>query len=236
MNEAGKTSRAQPANDLLARALERDWKTVSGFLREHPQFIREDAALLAELGLWLKADNIVEFGPAALARLSEAKTREKTARQELEDMARENFAAQTQTHAAVVDILDARNHSDLARRLDEIAQLRFGLVGAVIAIEGPERVPAGWRGLQRGMTDQILGPKRLSRMGRPVHAEEMFGKYAPEIQSTAMARVSIWEPGRAGLLVFGSADPEGFTSDMAGELVSFLARVVERTAERWPVL
>ena len=29
-------------------------------------------------------------------------------------------------------------------------------------------------------------------------------------------------------------DPEGFTPDMGSELVAFLARVVERTAERWP--
>ena len=39
-----------------------------------------------------------------------------------------------------------------------------------------------------------------------------------------------------GVLAFGSPDPEGFTRDMGVELVAFLARVVERTAERWPVL
>ena len=44
------------------------------------------------------------------------------------------------------------------------------------------------------------------------------------------------EPSRQGLLAFGSADPEGFTEDMGTELVAFLARVVERTAERWPLL
>ena len=49
-----------------------------------------------------------------------------------------------------------------------------------------------------------------------------------------MVRVAIWEPAREGLLAFGSADPEGFTPDMGSELVAFLARVVERTAERWP--
>ena len=37
-------------------------------------------------------------------------------------------------------------------------------------------------------------------------------------------------------LTFGSADEHGFTEDMGVELVAFLARVVERTAERWPVL
>ena len=52
----------------------------------------------------------------------------------------------------------------------------------------------------------------------------------------AMVRMAIWEPSREGLLAFGSEDEHGFTEDMGAELVAFLARVVERTAERWPVL
>ncbi|HEX4181604.1 MAG TPA: DUF484 domain-containing protein, partial [Caulobacteraceae bacterium] len=51
----------------IAEALEKDWKTVSDFLREHSNLIREDSDLLADLGLWVRASNIVEFGPAALA-------------------------------------------------------------------------------------------------------------------------------------------------------------------------
>ena len=38
------------------------------------------------------------------------------------------------------------------------------------------------------------------------------------------------------MLAFASAEPEGFTPDMGVELIALLARVVERTAERWPVL
>jgi hypothetical protein len=64
----------------------------------------------------------------------------------------------------------------------------------------------------------------------------LFGDRAPEVRSMAMVRMAIWEPSRSGLLAFGSTDPEGFTEDMGAELVAFLARVVERTAERWPVL
>ena len=55
-------------------------------------------------------------------------------------------------------------------------------------------------------------------------------------RSMAMVRMAIWEPSREGLLAFGSSDENGFTEDMGAELVAFLARVVERTAERWPVL
>ncbi len=44
------------------------------------------------------------------------------------------------------------------------------------------------------------------------------------------------EPPRPCLCAFGSPEPEGFTPNMGCELAAFLARVVERMAERWPVL
>ncbi len=86
------------------------------------------------------------------------------------------------------------------------------------------------------MTDALLGPQGLSRMGAPLYAESLFGEAAQHVRSLALVRLAIWEPARQGVLAFGSPDPEGFTRDMGAELVAFLARVVERTAERWPVL
>ncbi len=205
-------------------------------LRAHPHVIRDDVELLADLGLRVDAANLVDFGPAALARVNAAHKRESKVRRQLEATARANFAAQAQTHAAVIDMLEARNLSDLARRVDEMAALRFGLVGAVISIEGPERTPAGWHALVEGQADLILGPQRLHRMGFHAPARGLFGAKADEVRSMAMVRLAIWEPARQGVLAFGSPDAEGFTKDMGAELVAFLARVLERTAERWPVL
>jgi len=56
------------------------------------------------------------------------------------------------------------------------------------------------------------------------------------VKSMAMVRMAIWEPARQGVLAFGSPDAKGFTPEMGSELVAFIARVFERTAERWPVL
>jgi len=209
---------------------------VRRFLSENPDFLKDDPALLAELGLKADGGNVVEFGPAALARVHEAHDRESRARKHLEATARANFAAQAQTHGAVVDLLDARNHADLARRVDELAQLRFGLAAGVVALEGPDRTPAGWRIMPEGGIDLVIGHQRVALMGFQPTALGLFGERAAEIRSMAMVRMAIWEPARSGLLAFGSSDPEGFTEDMGAELVAFLARVVERTAERWPVL
>jgi uncharacterized protein YigA (DUF484 family) len=235
VSETSKTAK-NPTDTAIAKALARDWKVVSAFLREHPNFIREDTDLLADLGLWVRADNIVEFGPAALARLSADKSREKAARRELEATARVNFAAQAQTHAAVVDLLEARNHADLARRVDEIARLRFGLVAGVLAMEVPGAVPAGWRILPEGGADKLLGADSLAHMGAPRAAEAIFGELAEGVGSVAMVRLAIWTPTRPAILIFAASEAGAFSPEMGAELVAFLARVVERTAERWPVL
>jgi hypothetical protein len=136
---------------------------------------------------------------------------------------------------AVIDLLEARNHADLARRVDEVATLRFGLIGAVVALEGPARVPAGWFALVEGQADLILGPRKLARMGFHAPAAHLFGGTAPQVKSMALVRLALWEPARQGVLAFASPDPAGFSEDMGSELVAFLARVFERTAERWPV-
>jgi uncharacterized protein YigA (DUF484 family) len=209
---------------------------VRRFLSDNPDFLREDDGLLGELGLKIAAGNVVDFGPAVMARVHAAHQREATQRQQVEETARANFSAQAQTHGAVVDLLDSRNHSDLARRVDELAQNRFGLAAGVIALE-VDQPPAGWRMLVEGQVDMILGgPQRLARMGFSPTALGLFGERGEAIKSMAMVRMALWEPSRQALLAFGSADELGFTEDMGTELVAFLARVVERTAERWPLI
>ena len=209
---------------------------VRRFLSDNPDFLREDDGLLDELGLKVAAGNVVDFGPAVMARVHAAHQREATQRQQVEETARANFSAQAQTHGAVVDLLDSRNHTDLARRVDELARQRFGLAAGVIALETSGHPPAGWTMLVEGQVDMILGgQQRLARMGFAPTALGLFGEHSETIRSMAMVRMAIWEPSRQGLLAFGSTDEQGFTEDMGTELVAFLARVVERTAERWPI-
>jgi uncharacterized protein YigA (DUF484 family) len=219
-----------------AQEVERDWLKVRAWLLEHPERVHQDADLLASLGLWRRQSNIVEFGRAALGRLEAVAARESDARKAIEQVAQANFAAQAQTHGAVVDLLESRNHSDLARRLDAAARERFNLVTATIALEADGGVPFGWRTLEHGDVDARLGARGLTRLGEWPSDEALFGDRAGEVKSVALARMAPWAQGRAALLAFGSAELQAFQPDMGAELVAFIARVVERTAERWPVL
>ena len=148
-------------------------------------------------------------------------------------MAQANFAAQTQTHAAVIDVLNAGSLGELADRVDELARLRFGLTIGALALEGGD-TPPGWFTLVEGQATLLLGECRPARLGRIPTAAGLFGVHAPMIESVALTRLSLWEPARQGVMAFGAADAEAFTDDMGTELLTFLAKVIERTVERWP--
>lgn len=216
------------------------WPEVRGWLQTHSQTLLDDRSLLEEIGLRPHGRNVVDFGAAALTRLEAVAEREADARREVEMIARANFAAQTQTHVATLDLMEARNHSDLARRLDGAAQARFGLAGAAIALEKPGGVPFGWRALEEGDVDNLLGEHGLAWLGPMIAGLNLFGAAEDQVKSVALVRMAPHltqgGPPRASLCAFGSTEPEGFTPNMGCELAAFLARVVERTAERWPVL
>ena len=217
------------------------WPEIRAWLQAHSQILLDDRSLLEEIGLKPHGRNVVEFGRAALTRLEEAAEREADARKRIESIARANFAAQTQTHVAALDLLEARNLSDLARRLDAVAQGRFGLTGAVLALEKPGPVPFGWRALEETGVDSLLGEHGLTWLGPNFDGLNLFGATEDQVRSVALIRMAPLFPGaempaRPALCAFGSPEEDGFTPTMGCELVAFIARVVERTAERWPIL
>ena len=205
-------------------------ETVRAALLRRPDILIGDPETLQALGLALRPDaRVVEFGPAALARVSEAARAESEARARLEAVARANFVAQAQTREAVIDLLDARTPADLALRLDEIARVRFGLQAGALGLEGSQP-PEEWRQLPDGALARLLEDDADLLLGFRPTALGLFGDQAPFIRSMALARLNL--PGGPGLMGFGSGDPEGFTPDMGPELVAFMARVTERLARR----
>ena len=152
-----------------------DWANIRAQLIANPEQVLNDDSLLQALGLKIANSNVVEFGPAALTRLETARIREMTARQEIEAVARANFAAQAQTHAMAVDLLEARNNSDLARRVHEGGQRRFSVVAGA----------ADWF-----MYSMISG--RMRRFGGSILTSIKVGR--PFIASSASRRMGMREP------------------------------------------
>ena len=219
----------------MKAAARADWvgglEEVKALVRSHRDKLLGDQAFLAELGVRLDAANVVDFGPAALSRAAAAHAREASHRKRLEAVSRANFAAQTRTHASVIDLIEAVDHPDLARRVEMVARLQFGLLTAILALEGEQGAPDGWRTLAAGQVEMLLGRRRV-RLGPAPTAGGLFGDLAPIVGSAALVRISIG--GRSGVMAFAAAEANAFASDMGAELITFLGRVVERTAERWP--
>jgi uncharacterized protein YigA (DUF484 family) len=217
-----------------------DWQALRRHLLNHAsEFARDiaqDKALLDALGLQTKSRHLIDFGPAALSRLEARALKDFDVRRQLEMTAKANFDAQNQTHGLALTLLEARNHSGLARRLNEEARDRFGLIAASIALEDTAPVPLGWKVLDDGGVDYIIGETGLSLLGPEGVCRVLFDDDVTRIKSAAVLRIALWREGRPGLVAFGSSDFDGFSAEMGAELVAFVARVVERVADRWPVL
>ena len=97
-----------------------------------------------------------------------------------------------------------------------------------------------WRALEPGAVDGLLGGHGLTWLGPMFDGLDLFGAAEDEVKSVALIRMAPHltpgEPPRPCLCAFGSPEEEGFTPTMGCELAAFIARVVERMAERWPVL
>ena len=214
------------------------WPQVRAWVQAHPDSLTGDAALLEEMGLQARGQ-VVDLGRAALTRLEAVVEREAGARKQIETVARANFAAQTQTHAAALDLMEAKSHADLARRLDAAAQARFGLAAAAVALEKPGGVPFGWRSLIPGKVDRLVGEDGLHWLGENFEGLDLFGPAEDQVKSVALIRMAPQFAGgaaRNALCAFGSPEVDGFSPAMGCELAAFITRVVERMAERWPVL
>lgn len=215
------------------------WPEVRAWLETSGQRLLEDRALLEQLGLKAEGRNVVDFGRAALTRMEALAEREAGARRLVEEISRTNFAVQTQTHVAALDLMEATGLIELARQLDISTQARFGLAGAAIAVEKPGLVPFGWKALEVGRVDALLGDDGLNWLGPNFTGLDLFGPADGEVRSVALVRMTLRFEGsvapRPALCAFGSTEDEGFTPAMGGELIAFVARVVERMAWRWPL-
>lgn len=208
---------------------------VKNFLRAHPETVRDDADLIALLGLRIDVANLIDFGPIALERAMANTRTEAAARQRLEAAAKANHSAQRAILGAALDMLDSRDLADLARCVDDIAIGRFALVAGVLAVESKTAMPEPWVTLAPGQVDLLLPSGETERLGHLPTAQGLFGRRFPKIASSALLRLMLWDDMRPAILAFGSADPEGFTPGMETQLLIFLGRIIERAVRPWPV-
>ncbi len=157
----------------------------------------------------------------------------------------ENVAGANQIHRAALAVLSPRRFPEVldvllaeVPAMLSVEHLRLGLESDQPQGSAPEVIaplPVGgvdaYLDLGREDSHRDVVLRRLPH-GLP-GAEAVFGEKAGEIGSEALIRLDFGKGVPPGLLAFGSADPDRFGPDQAGDLLAFFGGGVARTVRRW---
>lgn len=214
---------------------------IKAFVLAHPEHFAGDTDLLAALVTRKKREgNVLDLQSYVINRLRDDMSAVKAHGQALIEAATSNLLAQERVHAAVLKLIEARSFTQLIKSLSSDVAPLIGVDTVVVCIEAPESAalpqspPPGIAILDQGEIDDVLGHgiQHLLNDGRK-RMPAIYGKSARRIRSEALLRLSFGRQAPDGLLVLGSASPETFSPDQRTELLSFLARAVERCMCAW---
>lgn len=213
---------------------------IRAWLKKHPDFLAENSDLLTSM-VPPKHDQgagVLDFQRFMLDRIrGDAEHLRKTQR-DLIANARANMNTQGRVHSAVLFMLDARSFEQLITTITEDMAVLLDIDTICLVVESAGTTPPGMqqggvRVIQRGSVDLWLGGKDAILIGDYQGDPELFGPAASLVRSQALCRLNIGPGAPAGMLVFGSRDPEFFHAGQATELLVFLGRVVERMVAIW---
>lgn len=181
-----------------------------------------------------QAGNVVDLASAQHSRLRTENARLQATNEALIALARTNLAAQAQTHAAVLAILEADTLGALDRKLAGRAAGALGVDAVRVLIEGhqPLKSAQAIHGAAPGLVDLLLGDA-AERLGRtdPRFADALYGPQASRLSSQALCRLEA--AGHQGVLCLAAREPGAFEPEQSADLVHFLARVLERRLALW---
>lgn len=220
--DAGAEAAAAALDDLRAR------------LRDNPEIVTGDPALMAAVRDALAGESVVDLSQRARQKLERELGRVRATNTALIELAKANLAVQAQVHGAVLAVMEAESLHALDRKLSGRAAGALGVDIVRVFIEGhaPLKAGAAIQGCAPELVDALLGDKG-ERLG-PVDtrfADALYGPMGPGLRSEALARLEI--DGRPGVLCLAARDGKAFTPDQGPDLLHFLGRALERRITPW---
>ncbi|WP_203291190.1 DUF484 family protein [Maricaulis parjimensis] len=207
---------------------------VRAFLIAHPDFVREDAELLALLARTGGDEGVVDLGTAARDKLLEEVRQLKALNSGIVETARANLATQSQIHMAVLALLEVDSLAALDRKISSRLTGTLGVDVCRLLIEGhaPLRKSESILGASEGFVSEILGDK-VERLGPvdPETAHALYGQQGARVKSEAIVRLDF--AGHDGLMALAARDAQLFQTGQGTELLNFLARAIERMIIQW---
>lgn len=213
---------------------------VAQWLADNPEFFTQHPEVLERLRL-PKADakrGVVDFQSVLVERLKSDKTNASKLQKELIETFRANMNNQSRIHTAVLVLLEAESFEELVETITQDFPVLLDVDTACVIIESTSKeVPfihqAGMRFAREGTVNRWLGTGDALLQSNVNGQEDIFGPGAGLVKSQALLRLEISPGTPAGILAFGSRNPDMFQPDQAIDQIGFLAQVVERCFRIW---
>lgn len=189
-----------------------------------------------------KGRGVADFQHYMVQRLKKDKDAMIDTTRDIIEVSRLNMNSVTRIHDASLKVLEARNFPGFiqAITMDIAAILDVDAVSLVVESDASTAATAmnaaGIRVVPQGTITGWMQGKTSILQDDINGSEAVFGGAARLVRSQAILRVDISEETPPAILAFGSRDPEMFREGQGTELVSYLARVIERSFRLWLTL
>ena len=223
------------------RAPELSSDSVAAYLRRHPDFLATHPDLLDALypDQPRRTDGAIDFQGFLVEKLRADLEQSQTREGGLLESGRANLVGQRRIHDAVLAVLGA---ADFAHLIELIITDLAIMLDADVAALGVEKCagttqPDGRHGitlLEPGHVAALFGDGRdiiLCADDAPDIA--IFEGAAPLVQSAAYMRLTVGGGAPPALFALGSRFEGTFGANHGAELLSFLARILERCIGTW---
>ena len=213
---------------------------VIAYLKAHPEFLDNHPDVLEHVKApgQKHGKGVVDFQQALVERLKTDKSNVQKMQRELLDTVRANMNNQNRIHTAVLVLLEAETFEELIETITQDFPVLLDVDTVNLVIESVSKeIPfvnqAGIRFARAGTVEKWLGTGDALLQSNIHGHEEIFGPGAGLVKSHALVRLEISPNTPAGIIAFGSRDPEAFQPNQAIEQIGFLAQVVERCFRIW---
>jgi uncharacterized protein len=213
---------------------------VIAFLKKKKDFFRNNPDLLEELAVpgAEHGKGVVNFQSALVERLKADKSNAHKVQKELIETFRLNMNNQNRIQTAVLVVLEAESFEEFVSAITQDLPILLDVDTVTLVIEATSKeVPfvnqAGIRFARQGFVKSWLADGDALLQPNINGHEDIFGPGAGLVKSHALLRLEISEKTPAGIIAFGSRNPEAFSPEQAIDQIGFLAQVVERAFRYW---
>lgn len=213
---------------------------VIDFLKSDRDFFKKHPDVLEHLSLPGEehGKGVVNFQSALVNRLKTDKDDARRIQRELIDTMRANMSNYTRIQTAVLVLLEAESFEEFVTVVTQEFPIILDVDTVTLVVEATSKeIPfvnlSGIRFSRVGTVEKWIGKGDALLQSSIDGAEEIFGPGAGLVKSQALLRLEISKATPAGIIAFGSRDPNAFYPEMAIDQVGFLAQVVERCFRLW---